>query len=623
MSVEFLYLVNFSRVILSPTFFRTRQAEILVLKLMQELLLASQCNACSELLFDPITLPCGYSICKRCFRLPKQRIPQTENPQEAKAALAAVRAYKCPVRACGKRHRHRNEKTNLMLYYCLEKLFPNEYRALSLVREGELLLKPYWSPDQSICKEDVNCEEATEEELQQQKNGELESIISNYFKPAIDIAPHLQLPYVLRAKALGELRRFDEANGDAQMAARMNASNRRGIVAEKLVQWRHKMYQSQMHVLATCAMSTLDHEDTQDDPAVAQSVRAAAEALRLEINNIVKQPQDDTTMPPSMGQCIRSLFERCGTSNLEQVCESQLLSSDFECHMCLSLVQHPITTPCGHTWCRNCLLASLDHTPGCPMCRTKLPQFGYFMHRPQSYSIQKFASCFDSNPSVDNYGQTHTKTPLFICTLSLPGSVANFHMFEPRYRVMMKRAIETDRRLIIALPSQEQGSKIPSVEYGCLVYIKHFEPLLSCDIVATEDGNLPRYLIETEALHRVRLSSLSQNSAGYYEAYSERVEDVEPEDREQDWDPALLTELVYCARSFVAGLLSSLPPAARFHFERQHGRMPDDPSELSFWMASFLPLHPHTLYQLLPCTAVEERLQLITQWIQQCTLVAN
>jgi hypothetical protein len=30
----------------------------------------------------------------------------------------------------------------------------------------------------------------------------------------------------------------------------------------------------------------------------------------------------------------------------------------------------PVTTPCGHTFCRRCLDRSLDHSAECPMCKS-------------------------------------------------------------------------------------------------------------------------------------------------------------------------------------------------------------------------------------------------------------
>lgn len=43
---------------------------------------------------------------------------------------------------------------------------------------------------------------------------------------------------------------------------------------------------------------------------------------------------------------------------------------EFECVLCIKLLYDPVTTPCGHTFCRQCLIRSLDHNNKCPFCRT-------------------------------------------------------------------------------------------------------------------------------------------------------------------------------------------------------------------------------------------------------------
>lgn len=35
-------------------------------------------------------------------------------------------------------------------------------------------------------------------------------------------------------------------------------------------------------------------------------------------------------------------------------------SDDFDCTLCLKLLYEPITTPCGHSFCRACLFQSMD-----------------------------------------------------------------------------------------------------------------------------------------------------------------------------------------------------------------------------------------------------------------------
>ena len=48
---------------------------------------------------------------------------------------------------------------------------------------------------------------------------------------------------------------------------------------------------------------------------------------------------------------------------------------DFECKLCYNLLFQPITTVCGHTFCRECLERCLDHRAECPCCRTPLDQY--------------------------------------------------------------------------------------------------------------------------------------------------------------------------------------------------------------------------------------------------------
>lgn len=43
---------------------------------------------------------------------------------------------------------------------------------------------------------------------------------------------------------------------------------------------------------------------------------------------------------------------------------------DVECILCMKLLFEPVTTPCGHTFCRGCFARSADHSNKCPMCRT-------------------------------------------------------------------------------------------------------------------------------------------------------------------------------------------------------------------------------------------------------------
>ena len=38
------------------------------------------------------------------------------------------------------------------------------------------------------------------------------------------------------------------------------------------------------------------------------------------------------------------------------------------------LLYDPVTTPCGHAFCRGCLNRCLDHNASCPLCKTSLAE---------------------------------------------------------------------------------------------------------------------------------------------------------------------------------------------------------------------------------------------------------
>lgn len=65
--------------------------------------------------------------------------------------------------------------------------------------------------------------------------------------------------------------------------------------------------------------------------------------------------------------CSNSL--RDSLQNLERVSSSSKGMSthgpterndDFDCTLCLKLLYEPVTTPCGHSFCRSCLFQSMD-----------------------------------------------------------------------------------------------------------------------------------------------------------------------------------------------------------------------------------------------------------------------
>jgi len=112
-------------------------------------------------------------------------------------------------------------------------------------------------------------------------------------------------------------------------------------------------------------------------------------------------------------------------------------ASDFECPLCMRLLWQPITTPCGHTFCRVCLDRTLDHNSVCPMCKSPEVKKVYLVERrefvpnefiessmrrllPAEYQERKVLQQVE----ISEFGggmENANVIPIFVCTVSLPG----------------------------------------------------------------------------------------------------------------------------------------------------------------------------------------------------------
>ena len=55
-------------------------------------------------------------------------------------------------------------------------------------------------------------------------------------------------------------------------------------------------------------------------------------------------------------------------------------------------------------------------------------------------------------------GSGDNQIPVFVCTMSFPAVVCPLHVFEPRYRLMIRRAMESGTRQFgMCVGSQEKG----------------------------------------------------------------------------------------------------------------------------------------------------------------------
>ena len=211
----------------------------------------------------------------------------------------------------------------------------------------------------------------------------------------------------------------------------------------------------------------------------------------------------------------------------------------------------------SQTFCAKCLFRSLDHNPSCPLCRQALPRFTLLQDQPCNkviwaiskhhytllpcriprfsfvktimYLVTKaFPDVYEARRAAieEEEHQEGLDTPVFVCQLSFPGMPVFLNFFEPRFKLMLRRCLETEYPCfgMIPLPNQSAPSyrspshinrTAPTHEYGTMLEIRKVQML--------PDGQC---LVEAWGTHRFRILKKGELD-GYCIAKVEQVDDLE------------------------------------------------------------------------------------------------
>ncbi|CAG8446735.1 17655_t:CDS:1 [Funneliformis caledonium] len=302
-----------------------------------------------------------------------------------------------------------------------------------------------------------------------------------------------------------------------------------------------------------------------------------------------------------------------------------LIVTELDCQICCSLFIDPITTPCGHSFCKSCLTRSLDHNSACPLCRNQLHNYNAYLHHPINKTIYTFIRALypslyaERKFALENeFFNTTQETPIFVTALVFPKMPYFLHVFEPRYRLMIRRCMESRKRQFGMVLTNGTSYH----DYGTMLEIRSAEFLT--------DG---RSLVETIGTYRFKVAERGSKD-GYDVGRIERIDDISPEEEERIEREELMraqihnsnpinvpkreyttSELIGISRDFIETLRNGNAPWLLQRLNSVYGDMPDDPSDFSYWVASVIPIDEVEKYKLLETRSVRERLKLIVEWI--------
>lgn len=340
--------------------------------------------------------------------------------------------------------------------------------------------------------------------------------------------------------------------------------------------------------------------------------------------------------------CTSLLPDGCDSASFDRELVQTLrtkIMSEMECQVCYGLLLDPITTYCGHTFCRKCLERVLDHSQHCPACRRQL-------HLPNVLPAQSSnkrltdilvglcseALAHRATAVMEELSASEDddlNTPIFVCTASYPGMPTPLHVFEPRYRLMIRRVCENGtRRFGMLLPNrsgQPQGELgvVPFMQYGTMLQIEGANMY--------PDG---RSDIWTVGISRFRVKRWGIRD-DYMVSDVERVDDIPHIDEEAlevsdtslrinlspdlspPWTRLPTQSLLQIGHNFVDQMQAISAPWLHENNILAFGNRPDDAAMFPYWLASVLPVAEDEKYRLLVCTSVRERLKIVVGWIKK------
>ncbi|CAN9498504.1 unnamed protein product [Ophioblennius macclurei] len=292
-----------------------------------------------------------------------------------------------------------------------------------------------------------------------------------------------------------------------------------------------------------------------------------------------------------------------------RVVSAELLDSgDMECSLCMRLFYEPVATPCGHTFCLKCLERCLDHNPNCPLCKENLSEYlatrGYNKTLLMEEVLQRYLGDELAErkkiheEEMKELSNLNQEVPIFVCTMAFPTIPCPLHVFEPRYRLMIRRSMETGTKQFgMCIADELKGF----ADFGCMLQVR--------DVKFFPDG---RSVVDTIGVSRFKVLSHGQRD-GYNTAKIEYLEDRKVEGEELTELLKLHDSVYEQASNWFTSLKDNMKSQILSHFGHLPGKDPDPQASTSgpawcWWLLAVLPLENRAQLTILAMTSLRDRL---------------
>uniref|UniRef100_A0A8D0YSK7 LON peptidase N-terminal domain and RING finger protein 2 n=2 Tax=Sus scrofa TaxID=9823 RepID=A0A8D0YSK7_PIG len=590
------------------------------------------CPRCQRLLYKPVTLPCGLTVCRRCAepgpgRLSARRVNVVLSSLLEKCFPAECRARRLAGQARSLQRQQQPEAALLRCHQALD-LAPDDSSLLLLRAELYLTMKSYEQALQdasTVCQNEpllpkghhvkalalsglgrskevlrafLYCLALNPESHSVKK--EAQKVICEVFFPASENGPQ-NLPSATQSRMLNTVLKAQcHGHLDSQPPPEEGGS----AGSSKNPPEKSDVFRS-THSSVLYFILGLHCEE---DKEVLESILPVAPStgLKRQFPNNLEDAHDLNVS----GKIPKrdSSPQRDASCNPGEGAELPIDVADFECALCMRLLFEPVTTPCGHTFCLKCLERCLDHAPHCPLCKEKLSELLASRNFNITTLAEELILRYLSDELSDRkriYDEEMTElsnltrdVPIFVCAMAFPTVPCPLHVFEPRYRLMIRRCMETGtKRFGMCLSAEHAGLS----EYGCMLEIKGVRTL--------PDGSS---VVDAIGISRFRVLS-HRHRDGYNTADIEYLEDEKVEGPGHEELSTLHDSVYHQSVSWFTSLQDHMKEQILSHFGLMPDREPEPQSNpsgpaWSWWILAVLPLERKAQLAILGMTSLKERL---------------
>lgn len=343
---------------------------------------------CGWLLQSPCTLPCGHTICKLCFD--KSEFCAFCGEEKGQFILNTTldglleQWYPKHYKACSLKEKavlllrdKKFEKAVEMLNEALS-LFCNDFTALNLRSEayrGLGNVKMSFKDAKKSCAINNSCGESFFQ------LGESYALLNKFddsveaFNTCLELEPE---DGNLNSKVVESLDRLLSMSPGSEIEVSDDDDDEGGrsdvtsSLSKELLHNSLNLSQKNVDPIASEGKEDFGGKTASSSPDVETEVKASTPDIQEAVSSLNTDCSSEQNRPcPKKRQ--RELSPKPNDSKTMKLeCTQAPHLDDFECKLCFCLLFNPVTTACGHVFCKKCIERCVDYNPSCPICRRKL-----------------------------------------------------------------------------------------------------------------------------------------------------------------------------------------------------------------------------------------------------------